>query len=406
MQGGLDLPPVLDFEETGGLAPGSVAQWARTWLQEVERLTGRTPMIYTGYYFWRDSVGGPTDFGRYPLWVASWTNAPAPALIPSGWSTWTFWQYTSTGSSAGIPWTTDLNRFCCPDANLGLLAGGGNAAFSNPFGAVDGATRRPDRIDVSGWAIDPDTTASIPVHVYVDGTIAGATTANNARPDVGGAFPGFGGAHGFSFSTPVGPGPHTVSAYAINAGPGNTNSLLGCQTLSSDPIGSLDAVVARARRQREGRRLGARPRHRRSRSGRSVRQCQAMGLRHGQRQPSRSGERARSVEHRSRVLDRPERAHDPGRRVRVRDQRRARNASHPGLQVDRCPSRSPGSFDAAQVADNGIQISGWALDPDRSGSIPVHVYVDGRFDRAVPPRPLALTSATPTPVGATVTGST
>ena len=92
MQGGLDLPPVLDFEENGGLAPGYVAEWARTWLQEVERLTGRTPIIYTGYYFWRDSVGGPTDFGRYPLWVASWTNAAAPALIPSSWSTWTFWQ--------------------------------------------------------------------------------------------------------------------------------------------------------------------------------------------------------------------------------------------------------------------------------------------------------------------------
>ena len=100
---GSTFHPVLDFEENGGLAPGNVAQWARNWLQEVERLTGRTPIIYTGYYFWRDSVGGPTDFGRYPLWVASWTNAAAPALIPSSWSTWTFWQWTSTGSSAGNP---------------------------------------------------------------------------------------------------------------------------------------------------------------------------------------------------------------------------------------------------------------------------------------------------------------
>ena len=60
---------------------------------------------------------------------------------------------------------------------------------------------------------------------------------------MGGAFPGFGSAHGFSFSAPVGPGSHTVCAYAINSGPGNANSLLGCQTLSSDPIGSLDAVT-------------------------------------------------------------------------------------------------------------------------------------------------------------------
>ena len=46
--------------------------------------------------------------------------------------------------------------------------------------------------------------------------------------------------------------------------------------------------------------------------------------------------------------------------------------------------RNPaGSFDAAVVGNNGIQLSGWALDPDRTGAIPVHVYVDGHFDRAV-----------------------
>ncbi len=381
MQGGLDLPPVLDFEENGGLAPGDVAQWARNWLQEVERLTGRTPMIYTGYYFWRDSVGGPTDFGRYPLWVASWTNAAAPALIPSSWSTWTFWQWTSTGSSAGIPWTTDLNRFCCPDANLGLLAGGGNPAFSNPFGALDGAARLPDHIDVSGWTIDPDTTASIPVHVYVDGAIAGSTLAGNARPDVGGAFPGFGSAHGFSFSAPVGPGTHTVCAYAINAGSGNANSLLGCQTLNSDPIGSLDAVTRRP--------------------GGDVR-VEGWALDPDTAGPVQVGVFVNAQPWASAMAndDRPDLASaldvtntDHGFSIDLAGLTTpvdicvyAINVGPGSHRILGCRSidarRNPvGSFDAAQVGNNGIQLSGWALDPDRSGSIPVHVYVDGHFDR-------------------------
>ncbi len=379
MQDAIDLPPVLDFEVTGGLAPGDVAQWARNWLQEVERLTGRTPMIYTGYYFWRDSVGGPTDFGRYPLWLASWTNGAAPTLIPSSWSTWTFWQWTSTGASPGIPWTTDLNRFCCPDASLALLGGGNNPAFSNPFGSFDGAVRTPNRIDVSGWAIDPDTTASIPVHVYVDGAIAGATSADDSRPDVGAAFPGFGNEHGFSFSATVGPGTHAVCAYAINAGSGDANILLGCQTLSSDPIGSLDSVTQEP--------------------GGNVR-VDGWALDPDTSGPIQVGVFVNTTPWASAAADgaRPDLATafdisntDHGFSIDLGGLTTPVNVCVYAINVGPgshrilgCRSidagRTPrGSFDSAQVGNNSVQLSGWALDPDRTGSIAVHVYVDGQF---------------------------
>jgi hypothetical protein len=352
-------------------------------LGEVERLTGRPPIIYTGYYFWRDSVGAPTDFGRYPLWIANWTSAAAPSPIPAGWPTWTFWQWTATGSSPGIPWTVDLNRFCCPDANLGLLAGGGNPAFSNPFGSLDTARRTSSTIEISGWAIDPDTVSSIPVHVYVDGAIAGSTLAGGPRPDVGGAFPGFGSAHGFSLSAPVGPGTHTVCAYAINTGPGTANTQLGCQTLASDPLGSFDSI------QREpggtfrvsgwafdpdttgsidvgvfvngmpwaaGRANLERP---------DLAAAGFSSTRHGFSVPLH-GLTTSPVEVCVLALN-----VGPGS---------FRNLGCRTVDARRTPI---GSLDAVTVADNGVRVRGWAIDPDTAGSIPVHVYVDGRFDRSV-----------------------
>jgi hypothetical protein len=85
-------------------------------------------------------------------------------------------------------------------------------------------------VTVNGWALDPDTSQSIAVHVYVDGVWTLAATAGGSRPDVGAAFPGYGSLHGFSVPFPVAAGLHTVCVYAINWGSGTTNTRLGCRT--------------------------------------------------------------------------------------------------------------------------------------------------------------------------------
>jgi hypothetical protein len=114
------LPPILDLEETGGLAPVALASWVRSWLTEAERLTGRKPMIYTSPG-WSDGNVKSAEFGGYPLHVAHYTAKAAP-LLPRGWSTWTFWQYTSSARVAGIPAATDHNRFNGDMAKLRKLA--------------------------------------------------------------------------------------------------------------------------------------------------------------------------------------------------------------------------------------------------------------------------------------------
>jgi hypothetical protein len=100
-----------------------------------------------------------------------------------------------------------------------------------PVGALDAVTAANGLVSASGWAIDPDTTAQIDVHVYVDAT-GTVGSASLVRTDVAVASPGSGPAHGFMIFAAVGRGAHQVCAYAINNLPGAANTLLGCRTIT------------------------------------------------------------------------------------------------------------------------------------------------------------------------------
>jgi GH25 family lysozyme M1 (1,4-beta-N-acetylmuramidase) len=250
MNGAADLPGVLDLETTGGLGRTDLANWARAWLAEVERLTGKAPMIYTGYYFWRDSLGDPGDIGaRYRLWLPSYPLDPNSTTfrpsVPAGWETWTFWQYRSDGTVPGISGGVDVNRFCCDPGSLSAL-GGGAVGAGNPFGNLEGITRAPGRVEVQGWAIDPDTTAPIDVDLHVDGRWVARARADAPRLDVGTAYPGFGVGHGLAASIPVSEGARQLCAYAVNRSSGSTNPLLGCRSLVANPVGNLESVTVAA----------------------------------------------------------------------------------------------------------------------------------------------------------------
>ncbi len=104
-----DLPPLLDVEDDGGLSPTVIAQKVRQWIDHVEPRVGVKPIIYTGFYFWRDKVGS-ADFSAYPLWIANY-SATCP-LVPDKWTRWAFHQYSSNAVLPGITANTvDVNKF-------------------------------------------------------------------------------------------------------------------------------------------------------------------------------------------------------------------------------------------------------------------------------------------------------
>jgi SpoIID/LytB domain protein len=128
---------------------------------------------------------------------------------------------------------------------------------ATPLGNLENVTASQGGVTVSGWALDRSQTASIAVHIYVDGQWGGQGTADKPRPDVADVYPGYGANHGFGFAVAAANGTHQVCAYAIDDA--GTNPQIGCRSVNvtqgtvggggggggatgSDAIGSLDAV--------------------------------------------------------------------------------------------------------------------------------------------------------------------
>jgi hypothetical protein len=114
----------------------------------------------------------------------------------------------------------------------------------SPFGAIDLVASGRGGIRVRGWAIDPNTTSPIRVHIYVDGVGRASVLANRTRTDIGAVYPGSGSSHGFdTHIIDIAPGSRNVCAYGISYGQGG-NSLLGCRTVvaSANPFGTLEIV--------------------------------------------------------------------------------------------------------------------------------------------------------------------
>jgi GH25 family lysozyme M1 (1,4-beta-N-acetylmuramidase) len=129
------LPPVLDLEDAGGLSTTALVAWTKAFLREVERLTGRVPIIYTGPSFWQSKMGNSTQFKNYPLWLAQYTTGQP--TVPGGWPAYTFWQNTSSFTVPGITGNVDHNVFRGTLAQLRQLAAGSGGGATNPYTATE-----------------------------------------------------------------------------------------------------------------------------------------------------------------------------------------------------------------------------------------------------------------------------
>ncbi len=264
-----------------------------------------------------------------------------------------------------------------------------DAPGSTPTGSFDGVSQTGEgTATASGWALDPDTTGTIDVHVYVNGGWGGATQASGNRPDVGQVFPQYGPNRGWSITLGgLGPGTHQVCAYAINA-PGSRgwNPLLGCRSVTirrlGSPFGSIDGLAQRG-------------------PGELVVQGWALD-------PDTTGAIevevwVDGVKKASGVADlsRPDvqRAFGMGDRHGYRLVAtgvsggwhlvcvRGINATGtPGVSQNigctpvTMPGTPFGSLDSASSPRAGVvRVAGWAIDPEVASAIEIHVYVDGRW---------------------------
>lgn len=127
-----ELPPALDMEFPArwdrrkvdadgnlidqwarfGVTAEFIARWTLACLQEMERLFGRVPILYTYPDFWArlGAFGKLPEFRRYPLWIASYIRESAKALptterplAVAPWDAFTIWQFSADGSPVRVP---------------------------------------------------------------------------------------------------------------------------------------------------------------------------------------------------------------------------------------------------------------------------------------------------------------
>ena len=97
------------------------------------------------------------------------------------------WLGNRHGFHAVIPVTQAPHVVCAYGISVG---NGGNRQLGCAFlpgqtvGSLDTSTRGPGTVNLHGWAIDPDTANSVPIHVYVDGVGTVIATGERRPPDV------------------------------------------------------------------------------------------------------------------------------------------------------------------------------------------------------------------------------
>ena len=164
---GYTMPPVLDFEFNPyegrtingfyfgntcyNMSPAQLTSWVRDFGNTMQSMTGRLPVIYTNTSWWNQCLGNPAGFGDYPLWVAAYPSSPTNNAGPvptASWSTYSMWQYSSTGPFAGDSnvWNgdyTQLKAFASSGTSL-PSARISQVGDSNGDGRPDLIARRPD----------------------------------------------------------------------------------------------------------------------------------------------------------------------------------------------------------------------------------------------------------------------
>jgi GH25 family lysozyme M1 (1,4-beta-N-acetylmuramidase) len=181
------LPLMLDIEydpytatdhtnQCYGLSTAQMTAWLSAFASTARSLTGQYPLIYTTADWWNTCTGRSTAFGNYPMWVAAYGFASPP--VPAGWRSWTYWQYTSTGSIPGVDshGSTDLDHFS-PGA-VGLIDPGAQssragAKVSLPVGSLGALAG--EALTWTAKGLPPG------LSVHPGGTVSGTIAASAAR---------------------------------------------------------------------------------------------------------------------------------------------------------------------------------------------------------------------------------
>lgn len=183
------IPPALDLENdfcqellSNHWTQRNITDWVLNWMHVVENRTHTAPVLYTSEvcftttYFDSNEILFGKSVTQYDVWVARYDSVevqhPPPSLndpyqnwnpdwgtriSDNMWGHWSFWQYSSQGSSSGISGNVDLDyvsmanwnqastgpilSWTSTDTMIGLAVGGMTATIA--MGQMIRRTRFP-----------------------------------------------------------------------------------------------------------------------------------------------------------------------------------------------------------------------------------------------------------------------
>jgi GH25 family lysozyme M1 (1,4-beta-N-acetylmuramidase) len=202
----IEYDPYVNSDGTNscyGLSKSAMVNWIAGFDSEVQAKTGRLPIIYTTANWWSTCTGNSTAFGQTPMWVADFTTAASPAL-PAGWPDWSFWQYSSVGTVAGISSTghTDLDQLnpaLVPLLSPGARTGTGGSASAFGVSRADPVSGQTPSFSATG--LPPG------MSISADGKITGwLGTRGTYHPVVTATTGGASGSVSFTWTVTTAPG--------------------------------------------------------------------------------------------------------------------------------------------------------------------------------------------------------
>lgn len=118
-----ELPPCLDVEELDGRSAVEAQAAVVAWVERMRAALGHDPLLYTGPYFWRDTLRGGVlaEVASCPLWLADYRQE-ASIMVPRPWDRWVAWQETGEGRCPGAPGPVDLGVWRSDEADLRAFA--------------------------------------------------------------------------------------------------------------------------------------------------------------------------------------------------------------------------------------------------------------------------------------------
>lgn len=102
-----DIAPILDIEKYSNVQSATrLKTGLLNWLDIVEKKYATTPIIYTYSDFYFRVLKDDPRFGRFPIWIAHYSESEKKDKLPEKWA---FWQFCEDGRLAGINANVDVN---------------------------------------------------------------------------------------------------------------------------------------------------------------------------------------------------------------------------------------------------------------------------------------------------------